>query len=63
MKKMNDAEKFLLGKEIVKAEVDGNGIKLTFDNDYVFDYDASDGGGSCWEIYKENDEDGEGEQE
>lgn len=54
MEKTNDAEKFLMGKTIVKAEVGGYGIKLTFDNNYVFDYDASDGGYSCWEIYKEN---------
>lgn len=54
MEKMNDAEKFLVGETIVKAEVGGYGIKLTFENNYVFDYDASDGGYSCWEIYKES---------
>lgn len=57
MGRMNETEKFLLGKTIVKAEVDGHGIRLTMDNHYVFDYNASDGGYSCWEIYKENDKD------
>ena len=44
----------LIGKTIVDAEVDGYGIKLTFDDGSVFDYEATDGGYSGWEITKGN---------
>ena len=49
---MNEAEKTLITRTILKAEVDGFGIKLVMDNDTTFYYDASDGGYSSWEIVK-----------
>ena len=41
----------LVGKTITKAEVDGYGVRLYFDDNMIFDFDASDGGYSCWELY------------
>jgi hypothetical protein len=41
----------LIGKTIIKAEVGGYGIKLWLDDDMIFDFKASDGGYSCWELY------------
>lgn len=52
---MTDAEKFLVGRKIAKAEVDGFGIKLTFENGDVFEYTASDGGYSLLDMYKGGD--------
>lgn len=51
---MNEAEEALVARTILKAEVDGFGIKLVLDNGTTFYYDASDGGCSLWEIEKEN---------
>lgn len=48
----NDIDMFLQDKTIIKAEVDGFGIKLYLDDGNVFDYDSSDGGYSGWEVYK-----------
>jgi hypothetical protein len=47
---MNDVERHIEGKTIRKAEVDGFGIRLHLSDGTVFDYDASDGGHSLWEI-------------
>ena len=52
--KMTDYEKrtkeALEGRRIVKAEVDGFVVRLVLDDNSVFDYEASDGGYSCWEL-------------
>ena len=47
---MNDIEKQLTGRKIVKASVDGFSVELTLDDGSVFEYDASDGGYSLYEI-------------
>ena len=47
-----ETNKWLEGKKIIKADVNGNGITLVLDDNSVFEYDASDGGYSCWEITK-----------
>lgn len=41
----------LAGQTIVKASVSGHGITLVFDNGVRFEYDASDGGYSCWAFH------------
>ena len=41
----------LIGKTIIKAEVGGYGIRLWFDDGMIFNFDAADGGYSCWELY------------
>lgn len=51
---MNKAETELLYQRIVGAEIDGFGIRLTLENGCVFNYEASDGGYSLWEIRKED---------
>lgn len=51
---MNEAEEALVTRTILKAEVDGFGVRLVLDNGTTFDYDASDGGYSLWEIAKED---------
>lgn len=43
----------LIGKTITKAEVGGCGVRLWFDDGMIFDFDAADGGYSCWELYSE----------
>jgi len=53
-----ETEKQLIGRTIVKADVDGFGIRLVLDDGSRFEYDASDGGYSSWEI--ENDGKGAG---
>lgn len=40
----------LIGRVIIAAEVDGFGIKLKLDDGSAFEYDASDGGYSTWEL-------------
>ncbi len=55
---MNDVEKKMIGKTIAKAEIDGHGIHITFADGSVFDYDASDGGYSQYELT----DNGRGEQ-
>lgn len=46
-----DTNQKLVGRTIVKADVTGYGIILVFDNGVRFEYDASDGGYSCWGFY------------
>lgn len=48
----------LQGKVIKSIEIDGNGIELVTEDGYCLEYSASDGGYSCWDIYKKT----EGEQ-
>ena len=48
--------KRLADRTIVKADVNGYGIHLVFDNGVRFEYHASDGGYSCWEFIYENKE-------
>lgn len=48
--------KRLVGRTIVKADVNGHGITLVFDNGVRFEYDASDGGYSCWGFHDGNEE-------
>ena len=43
-------EVMMEGSTITEAKIDGFGIKLVLDDKYVFEYDASDGGCSDWEI-------------
>ena len=50
-------EAMMEGRRITEARIDGFGIKLVLDNEFVFEYDASDGGYSDWEIRRlKNDE-------
>ena len=49
---MTDIEKYIVGKRIIKADITGFGIELTLDNKAVFEYNASDGGYSLFEIHK-----------
>lgn len=45
-------EKILVGKTIAKIEVDGFDVNIVFTDGTVFKYESSDGGYSCWNIYK-----------
>ena len=53
---MSDAEKFLIGKTIIEAKVDGFGIRLKLEDGSIFEYEASDGGYSLWEMMGEQDD-------
>ena len=44
--------KELIGKKIIDAEVDGDMVILTFEDGDVFEYYASDGGYSTYELIK-----------
>jgi len=46
----NETNKALIGKKIINADVNGDGIRLELDDGSIFEYDASDGGYSSWEI-------------
>ena len=45
-------EKELIGKTITNAIVNGYEVVLIFDDNTVLDYEASDGGYSCYELRK-----------
>lgn len=45
-------DKKIVGKTIKKAKVDGGDVILEFTDGEVFEYNASDGGYSCFELYK-----------
>lgn len=45
-------EKELIGKTITNAIVNGYEVVLIFDDDTILDYEASDGGYSCYELRK-----------
>ena len=47
---MNDVENKLIGKTIKTAEVNGYGIYIEFDDGSTFQYDATDGGYSSYDI-------------
>ena len=47
-----DIEKELVGKTITNAIVNGFEIVLMFNDDTILDYEASDGGYSCYELRK-----------
>lgn len=60
---MTYAEKtncWLAGKTIKKADVDGHGVCLDFEDGSSLTYNASDGGYSCWSM-KQGDEQKGGE--
>lgn len=40
----------LIGKKIRALELDGHYVKLTCTDDTVLEYEASDGGYSCWSV-------------
>lgn len=42
----------IIGKTIKKATVDGYEVTLEFTDGEVFEYSASDGGYSCFGLYK-----------
>ena len=48
-------EKILVGKTIAKIDVDGFDVNIVFTDGTVFEYESSDGGYSCWNIYKNDD--------
>lgn len=52
-----EIDKKIIGKTIKKAKVDGSDVILEFTDGEVFEYIASDGGYSCFALYKK----GEGE--
>lgn len=45
----------LVGKTIARIDVDGFDVDIVFTDGTVFEYESSDGGYSCWDIYKSND--------
>lgn len=45
----------LVGKTIARIEVDRFDVDIVFTDGTVFEYESSDGGYSCWDIYKSND--------
>ena len=51
---MRDAS-ILVGKTIARIKVDGFDVDIVFTDGTVFKYESSDGGYSCWGIYKSND--------
>ena len=53
---VSDAEKFLIGKTIIEAKVDGFGIRLKLEDGSIFEYEASDGGYSLWEMIGEQED-------
>ncbi len=44
--------KTLVGKTIARIDVDGFDVDIVFTDGTVFEYESSDGGYSCWNIYK-----------
>lgn len=45
-----ETNKKLKGKTIKRADVTGHGVNIVFEDGTIFDYSASDGGYSCWDI-------------
>jgi len=45
---------WLAGKTIRKADVNGHGVVLEFEDGTSLDYSASDGGYSCWGLLAAN---------
>ena len=46
----------MIGKRIQNIEVNGYKVRIVLEDGICLDYDASDGGYSCWDIYKVEDE-------
>ena len=51
-----EIEKALIGKTITNAIVNGYEVVLCLDDDTIFNYDASDGGYSSYELTKKGEE-------
>lgn len=51
-----EISKALIGKTITNAIVDGYEVVLCFDDDTIFNYDASDGGYSSYGLRKKGEE-------
>lgn len=49
-------EKDLMNKTIASIEIDGFGVNLITQDGVALSYNASDGGYSCWDIFKEGDD-------
>ena len=47
---LDETNNTLIGKKIINADVNGDGIRLELDDGSIFIYDATDGGYSSWEI-------------
>lgn len=47
--------KRLIGKTIKTAKIDGYSVQLRFTDGSRFEYDASDGGYSTYDLYKKGD--------
>ena len=45
---------WLVGKTIRKAAVSGDGVVLEFEDGTNLNYEATDGGYSCWGLYTAN---------
>ena len=45
-----NTNKWLAGRTIKNADVDGHGILLEFEDGSILDYKSSDGGYSCWSM-------------
>lgn len=52
----SEIEKALVGKTIVEADINGYGIYIWFSDGFKFDYNASDGGYSSYELTDEEEE-------
>ena len=46
-----NTNRWLAGKTIRKAAVSGGGVVLEFEDGTNLNYEASDGGYSCWGLY------------
>lgn len=56
---MKIVEKALIGKTITDAIVNGYEVVLCFDDDTIFNYNASDGGYSSYELTKKGEKQNE----
>ena len=45
----------LIGKTIARIDVDRFDVDIVFTDGTVFEYESSEGGYSCWDIYKNDD--------
>ena len=48
-----NANAALVGKTVASADVSGYAVRLKFTDGTEFDYNASDGGYSCWSVEKD----------
>ena len=49
----NEEGKKIVGKTVESASITGDNVTITFTDGTKFDYDATDGGYSCWSITQE----------